>query len=923
MFVKRGNDVIARIESFKSGDLDIVLTKEPPEPDLDADKPRKMLSPMVLDLDGDGIETISVDESHVYFDLDADGIKHKTGWVGADDGLLVFDRNGDGVINDGRELFGDATLKYDGSGTFGNGFSALAQEDTNGDGYVNALDQNWSSLKVWRDANQNGWADPGELFSLDDLGITGFDLSYQLHGQKAYQNGNYYYGYGRYTTEDGAEHKMTDVFFAQDSFRKDDRESMEVSQDIKDNIPDFNGSGFMDSLWIACSKDENLKDLVTRYAAGNAQLQLSLIDELLWLWAENSSEKSWEENFGPGYTISYSRLLGYPETRRMLHVLEMFNGEYFFPTPKTINSTSVEGFYIRGGNVIVDCGDDRYDWILKNYQNLSDIIYQKLAMMTRFSDLNSLITPQVDEETGQVTVDAEALNDYFNNKLEANPVDALHDLIFYTRGSGQSLINAGWNGFDLALDFLSRTEITPELAEACEELGIKKGSGMIGADDGAVLIGTDGDDKIRGGEGNDYILGGDGNDILLGMNGNDIIYGGEGDDNIQGSGIAYPDSIVGPKDDIEPYGPGWLEYVAKRVEATEGGINYLYGEGGNDLMYGGYGLNYMYGGEGDDLLYGGYGGVNFLDGGEGNDTYMLKGQSVNTIVYGKGYGHDVFEPVKHIQKDNWTLMMRDLRREEIDIAIVGDPQSETFNIIFTIRESGETFTINNALRFSGPGDIHRTDVQLDEVTFVDGQVLTLDDILNEIELTVPGTDGDDVLTAAKRGGTTLDGGAGNDLLVSGIHEDILVFGRGYGHDLVSYSNYIRNDTVRLAGLSPDDIKMRLVKSTSDNYDYDLIIEIVDTGETFTIQRGIANRNSSHDDWLRIKALEFGDGTVLDKAGILAAGFFDRRGTAGHDVIELTGPSGPVLIEGLGGNDSLTGGWGADTLEGGDGDDHLY
>ena len=65
------------------------------------------ISPLVLDLDGDGVETTNVNDQWVMFDLDGDGVKNRTGWAGADDGFLVFDRNGDGLINNGREMFGN------------------------------------------------------------------------------------------------------------------------------------------------------------------------------------------------------------------------------------------------------------------------------------------------------------------------------------------------------------------------------------------------------------------------------------------------------------------------------------------------------------------------------------------------------------------------------------------------------------------------------------------------------------------------------------------------------------------------------------------------------------------------------------------------------------------------------------------------
>ncbi|AQZ99276.1 hypothetical protein B5M06_14460 [Comamonas kerstersii] len=87
--------------------------------------------PIILDLDGDGLETVGL-ASNIYFDHDGDGVLTKTGWVGKDDALLVWDRNANGRIDTGAELFGDFTPLPNGT-LAPNGFAALAALDSNGD----------------------------------------------------------------------------------------------------------------------------------------------------------------------------------------------------------------------------------------------------------------------------------------------------------------------------------------------------------------------------------------------------------------------------------------------------------------------------------------------------------------------------------------------------------------------------------------------------------------------------------------------------------------------------------------------------------------------------------------------------------------------------------------------------------------------
>lgn len=123
-------------------------------------------SPLIIDLDGDGVETIA-SNTGVHFDLDNNKFAETTGWAGKDDGLLVLDKNNSGTIDNGSELFGNNTALKSGTNA-ANGFAALTDLDSNADGKIDKSDTAFSQLKIWKDANSNGVTDAGELISLAD-----------------------------------------------------------------------------------------------------------------------------------------------------------------------------------------------------------------------------------------------------------------------------------------------------------------------------------------------------------------------------------------------------------------------------------------------------------------------------------------------------------------------------------------------------------------------------------------------------------------------------------------------------------------------------------------------------------------------------------------------------------------------------------
>ncbi len=167
-------------------------------------------SPLILDLDGNGVQTVGLN-ANIHFDINADGTQEQTGWVGANDAFLVVDRNQNGTIDDGSELFGNNTRLANGDKA-ANGFAALADYDSNQDGIIDANDEKFAQLKVWRDANQDGKSDASELFGLETAGVHSLNLDF-TNSDKVVA-GNRYAQVGSYTTATGATAEMTDVWFS-------------------------------------------------------------------------------------------------------------------------------------------------------------------------------------------------------------------------------------------------------------------------------------------------------------------------------------------------------------------------------------------------------------------------------------------------------------------------------------------------------------------------------------------------------------------------------------------------------------------------------------------------------------------------------------------------------------------------------------
>ena len=237
--------------------------------------------PLVLDLDGDGIETAGIDPTApVLFDMDGDGIRTATGWIRPDDGIVVLDRNGNGLIDSGRELFGDATVLARGARAgqlAANGFEALADLDLNADGRLDSLDASWGQLRIWRDLNQDGVSQAGELTTLAaqgiaSLGAQGTQSNVNLGGGNTQvMSGSFTRTNGMLGTSGVAE-VAGSLLRASNGFYREFTDTPQITQQAQ-SLPQMQGRGMVrdlrEAMSLGTAPSAGLQADVAAFAAGS------------------------------------------------------------------------------------------------------------------------------------------------------------------------------------------------------------------------------------------------------------------------------------------------------------------------------------------------------------------------------------------------------------------------------------------------------------------------------------------------------------------------------------------------------------------------------------------------------------------------------------------------------------------------------
>ena len=530
--------------------------------------------PLILDLNDNGIETIAPNLANpILFDHEGNGIKTGTGWIVPSDGFLVLDRNGNGTIDDGTELFGDNTPIYGNmldangqtvqgiTGKAADGFDALAQQDTNADGVVNAQDVNFADLRVWQDLNQDGVSQEGELKTLAELGIAGINIG-KTENSRILPGGNEIADLGTFTRTDGTtgsagvSSRMADVNLASDTFHRSFTDAIPTTTDTA-TLPDMQGSGVVRDLREAASiqsaEGETLASDLSQFAAAiTRNAQRAQLDTLLTDWAATAGFPDMAARAAEhGYTLITNLS---PEWQNKLTLLETFNGRGFYKMPwETLNAQSgVTGMSVgtdAAGNPVIRINMNGTQLALLDqaYSTLKESVYDALLPQTR-------LKPYLDDigldltDTG-IELDFTALDARLNNRhntttgtLAADPAAAVGDLLDLRHLMGDTMEAAGWDGLALLTDWTATDAGDAAVAATLAEFGYGGGirTATTGAIDGGnandLIVGQTGDPStgsgqvLNGGAGNDMLLGGTGNDTLIGGTGNDLLHGGAGND---------------------------------------------------------------------------------------------------------------------------------------------------------------------------------------------------------------------------------------------------------------------------------------------------------------------------------------------------------------------------------------------------------
>ncbi|WP_418145799.1 calcium-binding protein [Actinobacillus pleuropneumoniae] len=906
--------------------------------------------PLALDLDGDGLETVSMNgRQGALFDHEGKGIRTATGWLAADDGFLVLDRNQDGIINDISELFSNKNQLSDGS-ISAHGFATLADLDTNQDQRIDQNDKLFSKLQIWRDLNQNGFSEANELFSLESLNIKSLHTAYEERNDFLAGN-NILAQLGKYEKTDGTFAQMGDLNFSFNPFYSRFTEALNLTEQQRRTI-NLTGTGRVRDLREAAALSEELAALLQQYTkASDFQAQRELLPAILDKWAATDLQyqhydktllKTVEstDSSASVVRVTPSQLSSIRNAKHDPTVMQNFEqSKAKIATLNSLYGLNIDQLYYTTDK------DIRYitDKVNNMYQTTVELAYRSLLLQTRLKKYVYSVNAKQFE--GKWVTDYSRTEALFNSTFKQSPENALYDLSEYlsffndpTEWKEGLLLLSRYIDYAKAQGFYENWATTSNLTIArLREAGVifAESTDLKGDEKNNILLGSQKDNNLSGSAGDDLLIGGEGNDTLKGSygadtylfskgHGQDVIYeysdsaNSKSDiDTLKFTDINYAEvkfrrvgddlMLFGYHDtdsvtvksfyNHEYYQFEKLEFADRSITRDELGKQgmALFGTDGDDDIND-WGRNSVIdAGAGNDTINGSYG-DDTLIGGTGND--ILKGSyGADTYLFSKGHGQDViyeYSDSANSKRDIDTLKFTDVNYAEVKFRRVGDDL-----MLFGYHDT-DSVTVKSFYDHEY--------YQFEKLEFADRSISR--DELIKAGLHLYGTDGNDEINDHADWDSILEGGKGNDILRGSYGADTYLFSKGHGQDVIyEYSDSANSksdiDTLKFTDINYAEVKFRRVGD-------DLMLFGYHDTDSVTV------KSFYNHEYYQFEKLEFADRSITrDELGKQGMALF---GTDGDDDINDWGRNS--VIDAGAGNDTINGGYGDDTLIGGTGNDIL-
>lgn len=884
------------IEQFRNGYAGIYLRSARPQ----VEQAECNRDPLIIDLDGDRNVVRELYDSHAYFDLDNDGFAEHVAWSLGGDGFLVHDRNGNGRIDNGSELFGSGNVQFGGSrdaeklGTAG--FAELATYDTNGDGRISAADADFAALRVWVDANADGLTDDGELKTLDSLGIVSISLrTFVSDDADCGCDGTDVTHMANVTRADGSVTGIYDAYLSIDQYDTRELTDVQVSAEIQ-ALPFLVGSGTLSDLDVAMARDPALEAMVREFSAlevGDAARVTVLVESIILRWT------------GADTVAPDSR--GESVNARWLVALEKISGSEFaqFGVGRSPR-------------------DDAAAILNSEWQ---DVVRRVTAQLLGQTELGQVITPGLSFASAafHVVADDATSDTVLTAAASHAPSDRAGALTYWHSVVSAILpyrgdLSASETGLYWTIDHLLPGGTLPigagalagaYIAGSASEIAVgttafTAGPRVISGDD--VLIALPGATELIGAGGNDTYV------VAHAVGAVSLVESGGADDTLMLFDWQQENTLITAHVDAVKRSAASGD-IGLRLTVRIGAIDSaavvttelaLVGgrfEGIETLAFDDDVRRDIYDllppvlqlPDGSGALHiGGATPGAVLAGGAGDD--ILAGRSAaDHYVLAVGGGADAIVERADPSSTGDELFI-DALPGDVSFRITGDALQD---LTVVLTASGDQVAI--AEQWGGSGRA------LESFRFADGSVLSAAQVQT---LLTTGTAADDRIHGTI-GADVLDGHGGRDLLEGGLGNDTYIFGIGYGA-----------------------LTIKDVGGAS----------VIDLGSTFTLDNliltsgseGLAISFDNSADFIRVAGNPSGTGFILRAGGVDASAgsllmMQSSRagtstdgtifGTAGNDEIE--GTDAGELIDGLGGNDALLGGLGNDTYRFGGGQSSIW